>query len=64
MSKFLKGYNISKPEQFTNKNGETKTKWYTVGSLKQYDDGKMFIKMFHMSEDLVCFEIKKKEEEK
>jgi len=57
-NKLLKIYNVAKPENYTNKKGEDKVKWYTLGTLKVYENDKMFLKLFHMESDLLLFEQK------
>lgn len=39
----IKRYNISKPEKYSNKGGEEKTKWNNIGEMVEFikDDGKV-----------------------
>lgn len=60
MAKLEKFFSICKPEKYTNKEGKEKTKWYKIGTLRVYDNGRQFVKIYILNEDFVCFEDKKK----
>ena len=38
----MRKLNISVPTKYTDRNGDTKTKWVTIGGLVVADDGKIF----------------------
>ena len=58
----MKYFNICSKKSWE-QNGETKTKWLNCGTLRQNDDGKMFIEMNHLPDvAFFVFEPKKKED--
>lgn len=56
--KLIKIFSVSKPEKYTNKEGKEKVKWYKVGTIKEYDNGTKFLKLYFLEKDLVIFEEK------
>lgn len=50
----MKFYNICTKQTYTDKDGKPKNKWFTVGTLKETDDGKRFITLFIMPSVMNC----------
>ena len=39
----MKYFDIVTPKKYTDKDGQEKTKWLTVGAFRETDDGKRFV---------------------
>ena len=53
----MKFYNICTKQTYTDKKGKPKNKWFTIGTLKETDDGKRFITLYIMpNENFYAFE--------
>lgn len=58
----MKQFNISAPKTFQ-KDGQDKTIWLQVGSMRVLDDGKIFIELNHLpNQTFMAFEQKKEKE--
>ena len=57
----MKFQDLCVKKTWTNRDGEEKVKWQKIGVLKTTDEGKMFVDIFHISEDVYVFDQKERE---
>ena len=58
----MKKFDIVNPKKYTTKQGEEKTFWANIGTITQFDDGKMIVELHQSQGTFQVFPQKSKEE--
>lgn len=59
MTKIKKLYNLVRAEEyFSKKENKNKNKWYPLGTMTEFESGKIIIKLNHINGSVHAFEMK------
>lgn len=59
MAKIVKIYNLTRPEEyFSKKENKQKARWYDIGKMTIFDNGKIMLKINFIEGNIHAFEMK------
>lgn len=59
MAKIVKIYNLTRPEEyFSKKENKKKARWYDIGKMTMFDNGKIMVKINFIEGNIQAFEMK------